>query len=256
MYTAEMARFYAKRCLSTDYQTAYDVIAKQLKSEKYESVVDIGCGSGELMRRVYRMARPRLLMGTDISEEMLCIAQRNLQSYGIECAAGDPAQVEEKEGVFLVNDDVRSSGLPYSAFDVAIISFPDVGSDVEMSEIGDRLILDYVRRFGPIKRSKHYDYVATLRAYHHMSRCIKRGGILLDVNYQVRKEKGSAYNEEMLENVRGTADFFGMDAERVVFFESPGVWEDLDMFIKGDSILRLKQAGVKRGYTVTRMRKR
>lgn len=82
-------------------RTLYPVLLKKLSEITYCSALDLGCGTGELMRLILQEDGSKKLTGIDLSEKMLEIAKEKL----------------DNKAVFILGD---SEHLPFSAetFDV------------------------------------------------------------------------------------------------------------------------------------------
>lgn len=117
------------------YQHAYDSLASEIKEiiqsrERPVVVVDVACGTGEIIRRVYRSGR--IIFGTDIDLPMLSKASANLGKYHIPSRLVTKApkksdtawrKILRGRKVVLLADDCLSSKLPPKSFDIAINTF-------------------------------------------------------------------------------------------------------------------------------------
>lgn len=119
------------RMQSPEYQRAYDTISKTVSARDSDIFVEIGCGPGEMLRRI----RKGSVIGTDITLRMLQIAQRNLKSHGIEpLVYSSPSEISALErgvssSASLVLDNYLRSGLPSSFVDKVLITFPEISGE-------------------------------------------------------------------------------------------------------------------------------
>lgn len=61
-------------------RTLYPVIINRLKSISYQTALDLGCGTGEVMKLILQQDNSKILYGLDLSEKMLEIAQKKLEN--------------------------------------------------------------------------------------------------------------------------------------------------------------------------------
>lgn len=61
-------------------RTLYPVIINRLKSISYQTALDLGCGTGEIMKLILQQDNSKILYGLDLSEKMLEIAQKKLEN--------------------------------------------------------------------------------------------------------------------------------------------------------------------------------
>lgn len=121
--------WWLKRSQSREYQRAYDTIAESLRPKSSDVVVEIGCGNGELLRRL----RSGRLVGTDITQRMLRLARMNLRAHGSDSEIIErfadrrrASAILEKDKVLLVRDDYLESRIPDSFADIVLMSFPEL----------------------------------------------------------------------------------------------------------------------------------
>lgn len=114
-------------------QKAYDIIASSMPIRKQDVFLEVCCGPGEILKRVF--GRVRKLVGADYSEEMLEVAEKNLRSAGISVEVFDnpvtrKIWVEElrRDRAVLVKDDIVDTALPEDYFTNVAVVFPCIGS--------------------------------------------------------------------------------------------------------------------------------
>jgi cyclopropane fatty-acyl-phospholipid synthase-like methyltransferase len=82
-YSIEKINWWIKRSATECYQRVYERVVATSHLTPDSIVVDLGCGSGELIKRLYTK-KPKILVGTDNSLQMLHIAWGNLLKHDIE----------------------------------------------------------------------------------------------------------------------------------------------------------------------------
>ncbi|MFH1181880.1 MAG: class I SAM-dependent methyltransferase [Candidatus Woesearchaeota archaeon] len=102
------AQWWMERSLFPEYQLAYDEILKYIPKCNY--LLDIGCGTGELLKRVSKSQKARYITGLDISKELLAKAAENLRCCKVN----------------LVYDNILDTKLPKEAFDCVTFTFPAI----------------------------------------------------------------------------------------------------------------------------------
>ena len=93
------------------HELRLDTVLRELLRSGARSVLDLGCGGGELLLRLAREAQFRRIVGMDISAEALGAAGRLLQA----APGAGAARVELVEGSFAVPD------ARYAGFDAAAL---------------------------------------------------------------------------------------------------------------------------------------
>lgn len=63
----------------------YPALLEQLSSLSYHTALDLGCGTGEMMRLILEREPDKQLYGIDLSENMLKIAEKKLGKRGSLC---------------------------------------------------------------------------------------------------------------------------------------------------------------------------
>lgn len=82
-------------------RSLYPVLLEKLSHIPFRSALDLGCGTGEMLKRILQQDPGKELCGLDLSEEMLAVARAKLP-----------------ERVKLVEGDSESLPFPDNAFDV------------------------------------------------------------------------------------------------------------------------------------------
>jgi len=173
---------WIRRSKIAAYQEAYDRIAREIELEPQNTVVDIACGTGEVIRRV-GSAR---IVGTDSSPRMLTVAKQKLGRYGIRAEIITHAISKRylshrlSEGkVILYLDNCLKSTLPKSFFDVAVSTFAGFSEDSVDEFLGEK--------FSELKSIKS-KWLAAKRAEvqrdHEIYKILKNDGRLIKAVYQ------------------------------------------------------------------------
>ncbi len=124
--SSEWRAWWKERTRTHAYQEAYDRIASEIDADKTDFLVDIGCGTGEIIRRI----ESRRIVGTDNDLRMLFAASKHLRDYRIASEIvttplSRDALVEKlgKRKVILCLDNCLDTKLPRNLFNIAINSF-------------------------------------------------------------------------------------------------------------------------------------
>ncbi len=140
MYSSERVAWWAAKTQLDDHQRAYDLIASLIVPTSRSVIIEQGCGNAELLKKIYqrytqRMKRRNnsssqdipLLIGTDITREMLKLAKDNLHRSGIESIfLKDPSNIKNHRGIVLLEDDMTDSQLPPEISDISLLVFPEL----------------------------------------------------------------------------------------------------------------------------------
>src|SRR3989344_1903027 len=146
MYSPERVQWWLSRTQSENHQKVYDLMASQITPTSKTVVVDYCCGNAELLKKLYerwsaRASRrtspsdkiPPLLIGTDVTEEMITQARDNLRSAGIEATVlRDASHVMNHRGVILLEDDFADSKLPPEISDVSLLTLPEMKINTDL----------------------------------------------------------------------------------------------------------------------------
>ena len=62
-------------------RSLYPVILKKLSEIPYHTALDLGCGTGEMMRLILQQKKDKSLYGIDLSEKMLEVAKEKLGNH-------------------------------------------------------------------------------------------------------------------------------------------------------------------------------
>lgn len=199
----ERVEWWVDRSQSPEYQEAYDRIARALPQGKQSIAVEIGCGNGEILRRVH--GRARKVYGTDISPDMLLLAQENLGSHSIDSHVfSSPLTHAEYEAeskrdrIALIRDDIMQTQLPEGYFDRALLVFQAIRTSRSETKGGG---IEYF-----------------IEANYHAAKRLKRGGILLVVEY---------YTKEEVEGALAICDLAGIYLLSTTLVEEPRMRADM-----------------------------
>lgn len=73
----QQAATYDRDVKGRHARALYPVILEKLSRIPYHTALDLGCGTGELMRRILEKDGSKVLYGLDLSEQMLETAKRS-----------------------------------------------------------------------------------------------------------------------------------------------------------------------------------
>lgn len=228
MYSQERSQWWIARSQSPAYQQAYDRIVGRMRLSNQSVIIDSGCGTGEILKRLYKKmglgdrdqsSEQPLLIGTEVTSEMLECAMNNLQSAGIEARIVENADtITQHRGVVLVNDDISDSQLPPDIADFTLLTFPELIMKVTPAA---RQIMDRFKKLPAIGiKSLVRDYC--------LARITKKGGKILFVDYSASQGEHSKYDRISMLARTGLAKLSGLQLVETSFFESPEIWDDTD----------------------------
>ena len=227
MYTNERVQWWLGRSRSPEYQAAYKRIASYVPTDA-RVVIDVACGPGYILKRLYDANPNRLLIGMDASETMLAEAQGRFAGNCLVPKIIMPDQLDPKEtGVVLVKDTLIDTQLPSELFDVTLFTFPELGAEYEPNDIDRRLITRYQIVSGPIAPEDYDDMGVTFRGNFHLTRITKKNGVLISTNYNIQENEASMHGSSSL-----YSKMFGLLLDSVDFFEDRKIYSDVDERVK------------------------
>ena len=95
------AAHYDTASFGSHARTLYPILLEQLAQIPHRSVLDVGCGTGELLRKVGDRFPETARAGLDLSEQMLTVARGKL-GEGVELVLGDAERLPFADGRFEV----------------------------------------------------------------------------------------------------------------------------------------------------------
>ena len=108
----------------------YDLIGLVDKSNKIQSVIDLGCGTGELSRVLYDELKPGTMLGIDSSREMLEESEK-FQKQGIRFELSDISEYKPSSPIDLVFSNAALQWLPdHEALIPKVLSWVSAGGQV------------------------------------------------------------------------------------------------------------------------------
>ena len=253
MYSAQRVKEWMERASSPEYQKAYDVVARCIPKDSTHRYLEIACGTGELLKRVHQRGQYASLVGIDFSEVMLGNVKNSLSALGLDLPITDAARAASMgtNGSALVLDDLLDSELPDEFADTSIFIFPELGQSHVLDLTDGQLIGEFALRAGPVDPKYYVDLAITLRSDYHIARVTKKGGRIILAQYDISRGKKAEYDQARLEGLKIIWGIFGVEMEKFLFFESPGVWSDTVDASEGDPSLN----DARKGYRISLMRK-
>ena len=252
MYSDSRVGWWVGRSSSQEYQKAYSEIARYIPKGQRGVFVDVACGMGEVLRRVYRRGKFDLIVGTDDSENMLQRARKNLSSYGVSATAERAGtNIRNRKGVVLLEDNLLESQLPDGFADFATFTFPELGADYR-SKPEDRKLVESVLGDDFIEPENYEDCVVSFKSEQQLCRILKPGGRLLIVVYGMSYGAESGYDNRVLRDKRTLSAALGLTLVGLEFLESKEIWSDTTDAKDGSGALETGQ----KGYRIFEFRKR
>lgn len=89
----------------------YDLMGLVDKSSKFQSVIDLGCGTGELSRVLYDNIKPDMMWGIDSSCEMLAESEK-YQNHSLNFEPGDISNYQPRSPIDLVFSNAALQWIP------------------------------------------------------------------------------------------------------------------------------------------------
>ena len=80
-------------------RSLYPVILKKLSEITYHTALDLGCGTGEMMKLILQQNEDKSLYGIDLSEKMLDVAKEKLGNR-VKLTLGDSEQLPFPDSFF------------------------------------------------------------------------------------------------------------------------------------------------------------
>ena len=77
----QQAATYDNEIKGQHARSLYPVILKKLSEIPYHTALDLGCGTGEMMRLILQQNKDKSLYGIDLSEKMLEVAKEKLGNH-------------------------------------------------------------------------------------------------------------------------------------------------------------------------------
>jgi SAM-dependent methyltransferase len=219
----DRTNWWIRRSQSDEYQEAYDRIIRFANRDlrKAKTAVDVGCGPGELLRRLY--TKVKSLVGTDMDLDMLKYARRNLTRRGIKVTmipevrerVGIKKSMIPEDGVLLVRDNILTTELPTGHFDHVLSSFPD------LLTYGVFPLVD--SKYGDISPEEIAIYQAFLMR-RQMARLLRKRGRITECLYERDYPDHSRIFRDFIRNSYGGS----VNLKRLKFFEDPSIGADMD----------------------------
>ena len=255
-YRGDKVKHWLSRSASPEYQQAYDQIAMQVlidANEKDQVVVENGCGVGEVLLRLAISMRYRLLVGTDVSPEMLDQAARNLQHSGIDANILNDASTltGTERGVYLALDDLTNSHIPTDFADATLFLFSDITNEYHGEEYEhDMDIVMALAHAGIILPPQLLGpALPGFRTDFHQTRVTKVGGKIYNSIYGGAQGPVNFRRDPFIQMTVERFAAFGAGIDGYGFLENEGIVEDVTMDFSAAS------GKVTPGYHLVRLRK-
>ncbi len=254
MYSPQNVAWWTARSSSIGYQKAYDNIVSYLSIDPQFVYIDVACGKGEILKRLYEKGQYGALVGTDGSCPMLEAAQDNLKDYDFQIKDVTSLEGVNRGSRILVLDNLLECKVQNGLADVTIFTFPELRGERNPSPIDTMNMERYVSKFGDFDRKYYSDALDGLRLKYHLARVTKCGGQIAVAKYDISWSKKTGYSGYALARFKTESEawaLFDVKVKSQSFFESPEIWDGtIDDSERGH---RLK--GAKEGYRLYFMRK-
>ncbi|MBI5803418.1 class I SAM-dependent methyltransferase [Candidatus Pacearchaeota archaeon] len=207
MYSQERFEWWKEKSLDKSHQDAYNKITQRIPPNG-KIFLDVGCGTGEVLKRACKNTNYSLYVGTDSSESMINTSRENLKNSGIEAkvAINLKRQSQNKRKVLLFHDDILNSEIPYNFADAITFVFPEVYASVNATD------------------ETSHNEIHLGHAFLSIFKRVRVGGTFLFVPYDVASSPER--EKRVLDNLKEIWDEDGLNLETCEFFENPEVWAD------------------------------
>ena len=187
----QQAATYDKDIKGQHARSLYPALLEKLSHIPFQSALDLGCGTGEMLKLILQKDPLKELYGIDISEEMLAVAKSKLPEQ-VQLLLGDSELLPFSDGSFDVvycNDSFHHYPSPQNVLrEVHRVMKPGgtfLMGDCWQPYVG-RVIMNFYMRHskeGDVKIYSKAELVSMLSAYFHNvswvqvgnSACIARG---------------------------------------------------------------------------------
>ena len=156
-------------------RSLYPVMLKKLSELPYHTALDLGCGTGEMMKRILQQNGDKTLYGIDLSEKMLEVAREKLGNE-VNLVLGDSENLPFSDNFFDVvycNDSFHHYPAPQNVLrEVNRVLKPGgtfLMGDCWQPFVG-RVIMNFYMRHskeGDVKIYSEAELVSMLSAYFH-----------------------------------------------------------------------------------------
>ena len=216
MYSQERVNWWRERTLDPAHQQAYNRVAEKVP-KKGGRFLDIGCGTGEVLKRIWNDTKYQFYIGIDATKEMIDLAQENLRDSGISpqvvVRVGHSIPKHSKK-MLLMKDNFLDSKIPLNYADTSTLTFPEVLTEIRDSQMN---------KFGPNEWAFLREAV-----YRGLVRRTKIGGRVISMVYDVDYKNPEKEKNHLDDVVNAAFLFRGLKLESHKFFESQDVWGDTE----------------------------
>jgi SAM-dependent methyltransferase len=237
-YSKERIEWWKERSLLPDHQRAYDEVAAEIPKEA-QTVIDLGCGTGEIPTRLYKANPDRAIIGTDDSESSLDLLRQNLDAHGIEFRLVKPSEVKAPpRGISILVDNMLKSNIPSNSADAVTLTFPEATSEYIMNEPDKKELWSFARHLGhPIPTHAILDYLKAIKLSGLVSRILRPQGIYVLARYDVALP-GTVYSSKVRRDMTKQHEFHNLRFMSTRFQASVEVHQDTDSYKPLDGEIR------------------
>ncbi|MEK6889386.1 MAG: class I SAM-dependent methyltransferase [Nanoarchaeota archaeon] len=220
---------WLQRSQSVEYINAYRRLVEFTPINFKGVMTEVGCGPAGLLARLFERSPNSLVIGTDISDEMLSNAQTVLASRGI------PSEIKQhpreldltvRRKVVLVKDNLVDSEMPSNISDYSFFIFPETGEGHPVSPLDTELANRWIRASGLNTPEMISIIISSLRAEYHLSRITKRKGVVIRTHYDISEGNFNDHDERKTKYESKYSGIFGRRMSRCFFTEDLGIWSD------------------------------
>ena len=171
----QQAATYDKDIKGQHARSLYPVLLEKLSHIPFQSALDLGCGTGEMLKLILQKDPHKELCGIDLSEEMLAVAKSKLPEQ-VKLLLGDSEALPFPDNAFDVvycNDSFHHYPAPQNVLsEVHRVLKPDgtfLMGDCWQPFVG-RVIMNFYMRHskeGDVKIYSEAELVSMLSAYFH-----------------------------------------------------------------------------------------
>ncbi len=238
MYDQQRTDWWLERSSAADYKEAFERVAAKVRFQGDGAVIDVACGPGFQLAALYQRAaqvnagskRKKIaptLIGTDQSEDMLALAERNLSQIGIQSQRIELPEeaVAGLDRVYLMQDDLAASKVPDEYAAAAILTFPELHFENLDPQVKQDLKDRFFKAIGTPLLGPEFGDIAGVFL---VAKMVRPYGQLIHATFSTSTGRTAANFAKKGMDAR--ARVAGLrNLERFLFFENDAVYEDVGM---------------------------
>ena len=213
--------------MTPGHQQMYDNVAKVIEIGKHDTLLDIGCGSGEILKRV--AGKGAKLYGADASTEILEAAVSNIEENGLSVVVRDASSMSSKDfrkehkrrdRICLLVDDITNTNIKGKYSFVTSVLSQISATAITINRLWEAS--EFNSQIPQAMAALQLHVLAHEELIRVLGKIMPQAGRFLNVEY-VLKDKIDLEIRDRVTIARGFK--LGVDPH---FFHSPEVYKDTD----------------------------